>query len=83
MPVSKIPKRFDNNIDEILPSQTGNNAKVLGTNGTTASWVTAGGSASAVLYTTQTLTTGEALQACTNLAIGDPDTDFLTYYNNA
>lgn len=31
------------NIDSILPSQTGNNGKVLGTDGTNASWVTAGG----------------------------------------
>jgi hypothetical protein len=30
-------------IDALLPSQTGNNGKVLGTNGTTASWVAGGG----------------------------------------
>lgn len=41
------------------------------------------GSGKAVLYTAQTLTTEQKLQACTNLGIGDPDTDFLTYYNNA
>jgi len=28
--------------DQVLPTQTGNNGKVLGTNGTTASWVTGG-----------------------------------------
>ena len=28
--------------DQVLPTQTGNNGKVLGTNGTTASWVAAG-----------------------------------------
>lgn len=32
---------------------------------------------------TQTLTTPQMLQACTNLGIGDPDTDFLTAYTAA
>jgi hypothetical protein len=31
----------------------------------------------------QTLTTPQMLQACTNLGIGDPDTDFLAAYNAA
>lgn len=32
---------------------------------------------------TQTLSTAQMLQACTNLGIGDPDTDFLSAYNAA
>ena len=32
---------------------------------------------------TQALTTPQMLQACTNLGIGDPDTDFLTAYTVA
>lgn len=36
------------NVDSILPSQTGNNGKVLGTDGTNASWVTAGGGSGTV-----------------------------------
>ena len=31
----------------------------------------------------QTLTTPQMLQACTNIGIGDPDTDFLAAYNTA
>jgi hypothetical protein len=37
-------------IDNLLPSQTGNNGKVLGTDGTVASWVTAGGGSSSNTY---------------------------------
>lgn len=38
---SSNPPQWDS-FDAILPTQTGNSGKVLGTNGTTASWVTAG-----------------------------------------
>lgn len=31
----------------------------------------------------QTLTTGQKLQACTNIGVGDPDTDFVTAYTTA
>lgn len=31
----------------------------------------------------QTLTTAQQLQACTNIGIGDPDTNFLSAYNAA
>lgn len=31
----------------------------------------------------QTLSTAQMLQACTNIGVGDPDTDFLTAYNTA
>lgn len=30
----------------------------------------------------QTLTAGEKLQACNNIGVGDPETDFVTVFNN-
>ena len=55
--ISSTSNPHSTTADQVLPSQTGNGGKVLGTNGTTASWVSAGaGSGHTILDETTPLT---------------------------
>ena len=57
-------------------------ATALGNDANFASTVTTGLSFRLRFDTAQTLTTGQKTQACANLGIGVPDTDFVTTFNS-
>ena len=57
-------------------------AAALGNDANFASTVTTGLSFRLRFDTAQTLTAGQKTQACANLGIGEPDTDFVTTFNS-
>lgn len=57
-------------------------ATALGNDANFASTVTTGLSLRLRFDAAQTLTAGQKTQACTNLGIGEPDTDFVTTFNS-
>ena len=57
-------------------------ATALGNDANFASTVTTGLSFRLRFDTAQTLTAGQKTQACANLGIGEPDTDFVTTFNS-
>lgn len=57
-------------------------ASALGNDANFASTVTAALGYRLRFDTAQTLTTGQKTQACANLGIGEPDTDFVTTFNS-